>query len=231
MIQYSLFSKYYTPTNGFEIDLSNYYTKSEVDNLIQNAIGTIDLDEYYKKGETYSNIEVDNLLQSKQDELISGTNIKTINNQSILGNGNIDISSGEIPYYGMWLSHWTLTTTEFYEPKLIEYVNIGPNPPSDENKYGVYKLYYYITSLPSSATAQEYIIDTLSNYEIHTFLNIYGFTTNGYKLSNGRTDNTTNNIIIQQASKNRKSVMLRCYSNQSNEGAYLVIEFIGKEMN
>ena len=30
-----------------------------------------------------------------QDKLISGTNIKTINNQSILGSGNINISGGE----------------------------------------------------------------------------------------------------------------------------------------
>lgn len=33
-------------------------------------------------------------LANKQDELISGTNIKTINNQSILGAGNIDIQGG-----------------------------------------------------------------------------------------------------------------------------------------
>jgi hypothetical protein len=31
---------------------------------------------------------------SKQDTLVSGTNIKTINNQSLLGSGNITISSG-----------------------------------------------------------------------------------------------------------------------------------------
>ena len=33
-------------------------------------------------------------LNSKQDTLISGTNIKTINNQSLLGSGNIDIQGG-----------------------------------------------------------------------------------------------------------------------------------------
>ena len=33
-------------------------------------------------------------LQLKQNELVSGTNIKTINNQSILGNGNIEIQAG-----------------------------------------------------------------------------------------------------------------------------------------
>lgn len=33
-------------------------------------------------------------LNGKQDTLISGTNIKTINNQSILGSGNITIQGG-----------------------------------------------------------------------------------------------------------------------------------------
>ena len=33
-------------------------------------------------------------ITSKQDKLVSGTNIKTINNTSLLGSGNIDISSG-----------------------------------------------------------------------------------------------------------------------------------------
>lgn len=30
-------------------------------------------------------------LDTKQDTLVSGTNIKTINNQSVLGNGNLDV--------------------------------------------------------------------------------------------------------------------------------------------
>lgn len=34
-------------------------------------------------------------ITGKQDALVSGTNIKTINNQSILGSGNINISGGE----------------------------------------------------------------------------------------------------------------------------------------
>ena len=51
--------------------------------------GDIDLSEYYTKTQT------DNLLNEKQDTLESGTNIKTINNQSILGRGNINIQGGE----------------------------------------------------------------------------------------------------------------------------------------
>ena len=50
--------------------------------------GDIDLSNYYNKTQT------DTLLNGKQDTLESGTNIKTINNQSILGNGNITIQGG-----------------------------------------------------------------------------------------------------------------------------------------
>ena len=37
---------------------------------------------------------ISDILASKQDKLVSGTNIKTVNNQSILGSGNIEIQSG-----------------------------------------------------------------------------------------------------------------------------------------
>lgn len=40
--------------------------------------------------------KIDALKSGKQDTLVSGTNIKTINNQSILGGGNIAISSPSI---------------------------------------------------------------------------------------------------------------------------------------
>lgn len=39
---------------------------------------------------------VTNALSSKQDTLVSGTNIKTINNTSILGSGNISVSGGGV---------------------------------------------------------------------------------------------------------------------------------------
>jgi hypothetical protein len=42
----------------------------------------------------YDKPQTDGLLADKQDTLISGTNIKTINNTSVLGSGNIDIQTG-----------------------------------------------------------------------------------------------------------------------------------------
>lgn len=44
--------------------------------------------------EVYTKTETNTLLDTKQATLISGTNIKTINNTSLLGTGNIDISGG-----------------------------------------------------------------------------------------------------------------------------------------
>lgn len=53
---------------------------------------SVDLDNYYTSAQTESAITAQTSL--KQDTLVSGTNIKTINGQSILGNGDIYISQG-----------------------------------------------------------------------------------------------------------------------------------------
>lgn len=72
-------------------------TQSEYDGLAVKEANTFyiitdaqggDLSNYYTKGET------DTLLGEKQPTLVSGTNIKTINNESLLGEGNIDIQGG-----------------------------------------------------------------------------------------------------------------------------------------
>ena len=102
-----LFNNTIAGNTNYYINLNNstendYYTKEEIDEKLDEITvgGEIDLSNYYKKS------EVDNLLNakadkselnSKQDTLISGVNVKTINNQTILGSGNIDIqaSTGE----------------------------------------------------------------------------------------------------------------------------------------
>lgn len=48
----------------------------------------------YDLGVDYSNVDNKPDLSLKQDTLVSGTNIKTINNQSILGSGNITVEGG-----------------------------------------------------------------------------------------------------------------------------------------
>lgn len=105
-------------------DASNYYTKSEVDDAISgytydkqtidNKIGaTFDPTQYYDKtatdalladkantATTYTKTEVDNAItaatSTKQDTLVSGTNIKTVGTQSVLGSGNIALMSASV---------------------------------------------------------------------------------------------------------------------------------------
>ena len=105
---------------------NDYYTKEEIDEKLDEIVagGEIDLSNYYKKS------EVDNLLNAKadkseltakQDTLISGVNIKTINNQSILGSGNIETSTGETDlsdYYTKEECNSTFATTSQVENKV-----------------------------------------------------------------------------------------------------------------
>lgn len=102
-----LFNNVIAGNTNYYISLNNsgendYYTKEEIDEKLDAIVagGEIDLSNYYKKSEVDNllNAKADNSeLTGKQDTLISGENIKTINNQSILGGGNIEIqtSTGE----------------------------------------------------------------------------------------------------------------------------------------
>lgn len=55
---------------------------------------------------------LDKEMATKQDLLVSGTNIKTINSQSLLGEGNIVIDSGSnIPY--LFINSWTHLSGDF----------------------------------------------------------------------------------------------------------------------
>ena len=128
-----LFNNTIAGNTNYYINLNNsgendYYTKEEIDEKLDEITvgGEIDLSNYYKKS------EVDNLLNakadkselnSKQDQLVSGVNIKTINNQSILGNGNIEIqtSTGETDlsdYYTKEECNSTFATTSQVENKV-----------------------------------------------------------------------------------------------------------------
>lgn len=83
----------------------NYYTKSEVDTALLAKANTAD---------TYTKTQVDTALGGKQATLVSGTNIKTINGQSILGDGNIIINEG-----GTIDSEMSATSTNAVQNKVI----------------------------------------------------------------------------------------------------------------
>lgn len=76
-------SALYIITDASEVNLSGYAESSAVTAEISAAVS----------GKADSSA-VTQSLSSKQDTLVSGTNIKTINNESLLGSGNIDIQGG-----------------------------------------------------------------------------------------------------------------------------------------
>ena len=69
---------------GGTFDPTQYYDKTATDNLLANKAD---------KATTYTKTDVDNAItaatSTKQDTLVSGTNIRTVGGHSVLGSGNI----------------------------------------------------------------------------------------------------------------------------------------------
>ena len=78
---------YYSRHTGEEVD-------SLLDKVKEGDVVEVDTSLSSTSKNPVQNKVVTSALSNKQDKLISGTNIKTINGQSILGSGNIEISGG-----------------------------------------------------------------------------------------------------------------------------------------
>lgn len=83
-----------------DVDLSDYYTKEEIDNkgFITSIPSEYVVESELSQLKAYvdeKNNTQDSAINSKQATLVSGKNIKTINGQDILGEGNIEIVGGE----------------------------------------------------------------------------------------------------------------------------------------
>ena len=77
---------FYVISDATPGDLSQYWTSAETQSAITQATSG---------KASQSDVEtVSGQVANKQDTLVSGTNIKTINNESILGSGNITIQGG-----------------------------------------------------------------------------------------------------------------------------------------
>lgn len=117
-----------------EVDLSDYYTKLQVDGLLNNKQNTIDSDNKLdsdlvddSNSTTHKFVtEVEKYTwNSKQNTLVSGSNIKTINNQSLLGEGNIEIQGG-----GQVQSDWDEEDSSSaayiqHKPDMDEYIKVA----------------------------------------------------------------------------------------------------------
>lgn len=78
------------PTNTPNLNLIKPLTTEHYDVVVANANNDI-LDTAV--GDVYTKSEVDGLVADKQDALISGTNIKTVNGNDILGSGDLVIAT------------------------------------------------------------------------------------------------------------------------------------------
>ena len=74
--------------------LNPYYTSAQTDTAISNAVSVKADSSRVDEIEEVTASALVELHSTKQDILVSGTNIKTINNQSLLGSGNIEIQGG-----------------------------------------------------------------------------------------------------------------------------------------
>lgn len=98
-----------TSALGLKADASTVYTKTEVDSIVEDMVYLSDddgsattasfdaqADTVWHKAQTLSSAQQAQARSNigAQEQLVSGTNIKTINNQSLLGSGNISISGG-----------------------------------------------------------------------------------------------------------------------------------------
>jgi len=89
--------------------LSNYMQKSSTSGLMKND-GTVDTNSYLTTGTASS---------TYQPKLTSGTNIKTINNESLLGSGNITIQGGSsVDVVTSWEA--TLSDSKVPSEKLVK---------------------------------------------------------------------------------------------------------------
>lgn len=76
------------------VEISNGYLVITFNTDAGKQAINIALTDIFNPANYYTKNEVDTALGGKQATLVSGTNIKTINNQSILGEGNITIDPG-----------------------------------------------------------------------------------------------------------------------------------------
>lgn len=81
---------------GTEYNIVGSITESDLDSELQAKINSTTVDQTYSatSKNAQSGKAVAGALSSKQDKLVSGQNIKTINGQSVLGSGDIPVGGG-----------------------------------------------------------------------------------------------------------------------------------------
>lgn len=159
----------------------------------------------------YTKTETDELLDGKQGELVSGQNIKTIGGNSLLGFGDVFVPD---------------TSYELCDNGVGGNVARKGTVKIDGTDYGIYEFFFKTGELPNATTQTYDMSAVLASYTIKNFIDATGMTSDGIFVSNGRTD-SDNRLIVQQFSKNNKTMTIRTYKDFTGNTALLKIQFIG----
>lgn len=141
----------------------------------------IDLSEYLLKSEAETLYAPLDAILNKQDKLISGTNIKTINNQNILGSGNITISFTE-QYKG------TITGVSVNGTSVAT-SGVANIPAASTSAYGVTKLNSSTSSTSTTEAATPSAVKAA-----YDLANSYKGTVTSVKI-NGATKNPSSGVV------------------------------------
>ena len=149
-----------------------------------------------KGDNAYTKAEIDALLDAKQDALVSGTNIKTVNGNSLMGAGNlavgIDFEVGVEKWYGT-------------------YTDGGVT-------YQAYSKILNLGALPSEAGSTGYPHGITNLKQI---LQINGFTNDGFVMNAPR-QNVQDNICIYQTQK-AGNVMVEVGKDRSSKNGFVML--------
>ena len=148
---------------------------------------------------------------------------------------NVDMQMAK----GSTANNLTLATKDYVDGRTDNYEvcveDVGGNViqigtiQEGSNSYGLYQFYYRTSALPAANAAIAYSAATLlADYTIASFVDATGITSNGIFIGNGRTDND-NRLIVQQFSKNNKSITIRTYKDFTAETALLKVIFMGNK--
>ncbi len=186
----------------WQIEISQELLAKYIDNYINNVSIKVDNKSVVYNSNNELSVPFDNktIIKSdnneiavsdlKQDKLISGTTIKTINGNSLLGSGDISISGG---------NDWELINYPEANEKLTFKI-----PDYDLTKY-YYKISISITDYASANNFVTYYFETISQKSRFTFL-----ADNSYKRitikQDGSISNDTNNISIKYLTIKRKLI-------------------------
>ena len=181
------------------------YNKEETDGLI-GGLRTEISNTYEQKGHYDSaistlNSSVNTLeteIQKKQDTLVSGTNIKTINNESILGEGNIEIQGGGTSeHQNITQAEYDALTPEQKQADIVYFITDADVVYATKEQ--VQEVGNSVNTLSGRVETTETEINNIKNagYATQTWVSSQGYLTEHQSLAGYATENYVNNKISE----------------------------------